>query len=208
MVRPAPGRGETKLADVLDSAGDGGVSVLRTDEDLMLAYQRGDRDAFEELYARYATPIYNFFRRAGQPETAEDLFQKTFLKLHIGRQRYQPTGSFRGWIFVLARNVLRDEARRRARRPDPSEEFIDERTRWSAREEGGKERGIMVAEALAVLPLTQREVIVLNRYYGMSYAEIGELLRISANAVKQRAFQAMRTLRKHLSTPEAPVRTS
>ncbi len=174
----------------------------RADEELMVAYQRGDRDAFEELYHRYAKPIYNFFRRAGKPEAAEDLAQKTFLKLHVGRARYVPTGSFRGWIFVLARNVLRDEGRRQARRPDPLEEFNDERTRWRAREEGGKEVGILVAEALAILPLTQREVIVLNRYHGMNYAEIGQVLRISENAVKQRAFQAMRKLRRYLSAAE------
>jgi len=188
----------------LDVSGEREAKPLtpRTDEELMLAYQHGDWVAFEELYNRYAKPIYNFFRRAGKPETAEDLVQKTFLKLHIFRGRYVAAGSFRGWIFVVARNVLRDEARRRARRPDPVEEFVDERTRWRAREEGAKEVGILVAEALAVLPLTQREVIVLNRYHGMNYAEIGEVLGISENAVKQRAFQAMRKLRRYLSDAE------
>jgi len=64
------------------------------------------------------------------------------------------------------------------------------------------EIGLMVTEALGTLPLTQREVIVLNRYHGMTYAEIGELLGVSENAVKQRAFQAMRRLRQRLSTGE------
>lgn len=202
MARPAPGGDRQGVLCAPGREGDTGVSTLRADEELMLAYQRGDRDAFEEIYNRYAKPIYNFFRRAGQLETADDLVQATFLKLHIGRQRYAPTGSFRGWIFVLARNVMRDEARRRARRPERLEPFVDDRTPGRAREAGGKEAEIMVVEALAVLPLTQREVIVLNRYHGMSYAEIGGLLGISENAVKQRAFQAMRKLRRHLSPVE------
>lgn len=61
-----------------------------------------------------------------------------------------------------------------------------------------RKSGLIVTEALGTLPLTQREVIVLNRYHGMSYAEIGGLLGISENAVKQRAFQAMHKLRRSL----------
>jgi len=59
---------------------------------------------------------------------------------------------------------------------------------------------LIVSEAISALPLTQREVIVLNRYRGMSYAEIGEVLGISENAVKQRAFQAMQKLGRSLHT--------
>ena len=80
----------------------------RTDEELMLACQRSDRAAFEELYDRYAKPIYNLFCRAGQHEAAEDLVLRTFLELHIARNRWHPTESLRAWIFILARNVLRD----------------------------------------------------------------------------------------------------
>lgn len=198
------GKGATEAGgtDVSFSSADE-ASALRTDEELMLGYQRGDRAAFEELYERYAKPIYNFFRRAAHPEGPEDLLQRTFLKLHIARHRYQPTGLFRAWIFTLARNVLRDEARRRARRPRALDEF-DERTQKAdapGEEEGRAEAAILMSEALTALPLTQREVIILSRYHGMSYAEIGGLLGIAENAVKQRAFQAMRKLRTYLAAP-------
>lgn len=174
----------------------------RPDDELMLAYQQGDRAAFDELYARYAKPIYNFLRRAAdRPESADDLLQKTFLKLHAGRHQYQPVGPFRSWIFTLARNVLRDEARERRRRPLADADAFDER-QVAAGPGAGRDRApeleLIVAEALAGLPLTQREVVVLSRYHGMSYAEIGELLGISEGAVKQRAFQAMRKLRRWL----------
>jgi RNA polymerase sigma-70 factor (ECF subfamily) len=65
--------------------------------------------------------------------------------------------------------------------------------------------GLIVSEAIAALPLGQREVIVLNRYQGMNYAEIGEVLEISENAVKQRAFQAMHALRRRLRGIEHPL---
>lgn len=174
----------------------------RADEDLILAYQRGEREAFEELYGRYAKPIYNFFRRtAADAGAADDLLQTTFLKLHVARGHYRPAGSFRSWIFTVARNVLRDDARQRGRARVAKTDEFDERlsTDPASQVRPNAEVEVIVAEALATLPLTQREVIVLNRYHGMSYGEIGELLGISANAVKQRAFQAMRTLRRRLS---------
>jgi len=177
----------------------------RTDEELMLAYQRGEREAFEDLYGRYAKPIYNFFRRAASDAgAADDLLQKTFLKLHVARRVYRPEGSFRSWIFTIARNVLRDDARQRSRgRVAETDEFDEQvSTDPVSRVRPSAEIGLMVTEALGTLPLTQREVIVLNRYHGMTYAEIGELLGVSENAVKQRAFQAMRRLRQRLSTGE------
>lgn len=169
----------------------------------MIAYRGDDREAFDELYARYAKAIYNFFRRAApRAEAADDLLQKTFLKLHTSRHRYRSEGLFRSWIFTVARNVLRDDGRERRRRPTAeAEQFDDERTLTTAageRRNQSPEVGLIVAEALTALPLTQREVIVLSRYHGMSYAEIGDLLGISENAVKQRAFQAMRKLRRRL----------
>ncbi len=175
----------------------------RTDEALMLEYQAGDREAFDELYARYAKPIYNFLRRTAQrPDAADDLFQKTFLKLHTGRHQYRPQAPFRHWIFTIARNVLRDDARHQRRQPMAETGAFDERI---GREQAKNSRshspevGLIVSEATSALPLSQREVIVLNRYRGMSYAEIGEVLGISENAVKQRAFQGMQKLRRSLN---------
>lgn len=172
-----------------------------SDEALVLRYQSGDRGAFDELYDRYAKPIFNFLRRAAQrPDAADDLCQKVFLKLHLGRHLYRPQAPFRHWIFTIARNVLRDDARERRRKPTTDIGVLEGR-RWTAvvsPRPDTMDVGLMVNEALAALRLGQREVIVLNRYQGMNYAEIGAVLAITENAAKQRAFQAMRTLRRHL----------
>lgn len=180
----------------------------RSDEELMLVYQSGDCEAFDELYKRYAKPIYNFLRRAAQrPDAADDLCQKTFLKLHIGRHRYRPQAPFRYWIFTIARNVLRDDARERRRKPTTDLGALDGHgaTGVESPRRDTMDIGLIVTEAIAALPLGQREVIVLNRYQGMNYGEIGEVLRISENAVKQRAFQAMHALRRRLRGIEHPL---
>lgn len=186
-----------------------GASDTRTDEDLMVSYQSGDRGAFEELYARYAKQIHNFHRRAAaRSEAADDLLQQTFLKLHTGRRRYRPDAPFRHWIFTIARNVLRDDGRQRRRRISVDVQEFDERAPSNVEGHARNARpevGLIVTEQLGILPLTQREVIVLSRYQGMRYAEIGELLGISENAVKQRAFQGMQKLRRSLSVVETQV---
>jgi RNA polymerase sigma-70 factor (ECF subfamily) len=175
----------------------------RTDEELMRLYQAGDQQAFDELYARHAKPIYNFLRRtANSPDAADDLFQKTFLKLHTGRHQYRPQAPFRHWIFTIARNVLRDDARHQRRQPMAKSGVFDEQIGMADAKDPRRhspELSLIVSEAIRALPLTQREVIVLNRYRGMNYAEIGEVIGISENAVKQRAFQAMQTLRRSLN---------
>jgi RNA polymerase sigma-70 factor (ECF subfamily) len=180
----------------------------RTDEELMLDYQAGDRDAFDELYARYAKPIYNFLRRtAPRPDAADDLFQKTFLHVHTGRQQYRPQAPLRHWMFTIARNVVRDDARQQRRRP-ASDEWNEDMAMEKAQNRltHGPEISLIVSEAINALPISQREVIVLNRYQGMSYAEIGAVLGASENAVKQRAFQAMQKLRRSLDIATRHVR--
>ena len=71
-----------------------------TEEDLMAAYVRGDRPAFQALFARVAPPVHGFFRRCFTDEAvADDLFQTTFMKLHQGRSAYQPGRPLRPWLF-------------------------------------------------------------------------------------------------------------
>jgi RNA polymerase sigma-70 factor (ECF subfamily) len=62
-----------------------------TDAELMLAYQRGEAQAFEELFARYRTRLFTYLRRSiGDPVQAEDLLQTLFLRVHRARATYQP----------------------------------------------------------------------------------------------------------------------
>jgi DNA-directed RNA polymerase specialized sigma24 family protein len=66
-------------------------ATMISDEVLMLAFQRGSREAFDELYARYRSPLYGFFRRRLNSEArAEDLAQETFLVAIRSADRYEP----------------------------------------------------------------------------------------------------------------------
>ena len=73
---------------------------MTSDESLMLDFQRGSREAFEELFARYRGPLYGFFRRRlDSGERAEDLAQETFLVVIRGTSRYEPRALVRTYLY-------------------------------------------------------------------------------------------------------------
>jgi len=184
-----------------------------TDEDLMLAYQRGSKEAFEELFARYHARLFNYFRRfLGDSMEAEDLLQTLFLRVHRARTTYQPAAAFSTWIYTIARNLVRDaldkESAERARRvtmrqswretdeePIPVEERVaDEHT---APETMSHRKAIATRLQQALLSLSpeQREVILLSKYEELSFSEIAAVLGCSVTASKVRAFRALKALR-------------
>ena len=187
-----------------------------TDEKLMLAYQEGDAKAFEELFARYKTRLFNYLRRAvGNPMEAEDLFQTLFLRIHRAKETYRPKAAFSTWIYTIARNLVRD-----AMNKERAETERRETTYGSWQEVNGdpvaiehriadehrapetllqrREIAARLQQALSSLSLEQREVILLSKYEGLRFQEIADILGCSMTAAKVRAFRALKALRTAL----------
>lgn len=175
---------------------------------LMAAYVSGDRQAFAALFARLAPRIHRFLRRSfGSEAEADDLLQQTFLKLHRARDTYRQDMKVAPWAFAIAARVRLDELRRRKRLVEDG----DEET-WARAEEQQAvaahadqsaaletDRAELVRRAVEALPESQRVVIHLNRFEGMTFAEIARVLGTSEGAIKLRAFRAYGTLRAALA---------
>src|SRR5215467_7427469 len=74
---------------------------------LMIRYQGGSLEAFQEIYAQLAPGVRRYLSHmAGGSEIADDLLQETFLQMHRSRAAYNPTYAVRPWVFGLARNVF------------------------------------------------------------------------------------------------------
>lgn len=160
--------------------------------------QRGDRDAFRELYRALHPVTFRFVaRRVARREDAEDLVAQVFWRLLDGLDRIDPRkGSVRAYVLSAARRAVIDHLRGSAPRaasqvepqvPDPSpgalERLID------------AERTSAVLAALASLEPEKRELLLLRYDAGLRFSEIAEVLGLAEPAVRQRASRALRELR-------------
>jgi len=179
-----------------------------SDEELMLAVCRGDQTAFAQLYRRYQQKLYNFaLRYTGDANTAEEIFQETFLKVYSLRHQYEVRAAFSTLLYTIARNLCLDFLKGRERRirtlsplttaTAPSGDLPDLRPNPFEQLET-LEREALLRRAIAELPEPERAVLILSRYQGLQYMEVAKILGISVEAVKVRAHRGLKTLRARL----------
>ncbi len=174
-----------------------------TDEELMSAYVAGDPRAFEKLFSRLAPRVHAFFLRSFRDgAVADDLLQVTFMKVHRARDKFDQGLRVLPWLFTVAARVRLDELRRRMRLPEDADEEALARAEEKASRDAPEplDSGVQdaVRTALAGLPESQRAVIHLHRYEGLTFVEIAKILGTTPGAVKLRAFRGYETLRKQL----------
>jgi RNA polymerase sigma-70 factor (ECF subfamily) len=200
-------------APVLDDARSG-----RTNADPLSAvmdrYAQGDDTAFDELYRAGAPRVRGFLLRlCGNLALADDLLQETFLRVHRARGSFAVGAAALPWMLAIARNALRDHARRSQARPvthsaDPSG---NDGAQGEAPPDGRGDEVLVAQELLEVvrsvleqLPALQREAFVLLRFEGLSVSEAAEVLGTTEGAVKVRAFRASEALRAALDHERRP----
>lgn len=172
----------------------------------MAAYCEGDSRAFDALFARLAPRVHGFFLRSFQSAAvADDLMQSTFLKLHRAREDWRREDPLRPWLFTIAARVRLDEYRRRKRHPEnlDDESLAELPQPASAEEPLASGRAEQVRAALDTLPESQRIIVHMHRYEGLTFSEIARALATTEGAVKLRAFRAYEKLRVVLR-PLAP----
>lgn len=183
----------------------------QSDEDLMLACRDGDSDALEQLYRRYHRPLFAFIcRYLRDVDRAEDVVQEVFFRVFNNRENYEPTAKFSSWVYRIARNLCIDEKRRLWSRSvildsqisddkggDIAEMAVD-RTGNARDRYSDRSKMDLIREAIDSLSEEQREVMVLHKYEGLSYKEIADILKVTPESVKQRAYRAHMRLRQLL----------
>ncbi len=185
-----------------------------TDDDarLLQAYAAGDNDAFAQLFERHYDRVYRLaYRYAGNAADAEDLAQRVFLKVMRAADRFQPRARFTTWLFRGTANEGLSHIRKVRRSPEVT--VSDDVPEPPGDGDSGPadaalrdELAQAVREAVLSLPERQRLAVVLARYEGLSYSEIGEVMGLSVQAVKSllnRAHAALRKkLRRYVETSE------
>ena len=188
-------------------------TVHDTNIRLMLAVQKDDASAFEELMYRFQGRVQSLFRHlVGNRDVAEDLTQDVFLRVFRSRKSYQPCAKFSTWLFAIANNVAFNQLRSQRRKPemqfgcesnesysqavfDPAEAMAAGSEFMPAKQLDKSELREMVHLAVESLNERQRMAVLLNRFEGMNYAEIADVMQLSPQAVKSLLCRAHVQLR-------------
>jgi RNA polymerase sigma-70 factor (ECF subfamily) len=180
-----------------------------TDEQIMARYKKeGCRDLFALLVRRYERELYSYLRRyVGNAEMAEDVFQSTFLQVHLKCDRFDESRRFRPWLYTVATNQAIDAQRRQKRhrmvsldQTNKSQDSVDIGSLMNLLEgnDGDPlehvaqlERGQWVQQAVSELSTQMRGVIDLVYYQGMKYREAADILGVPVGTVKSRLHAAV-----------------
>ena len=185
--------------------------MRKSDEEIIIEYLNGDKNAFTEIVNRYLKPIYNFtYRFVGNEKNAEDISQEVFLKVWKNIKRFDLEKSFKTWIFSIAKNTSIDYLRKRKDVPisafdsEDGGNFIEDNLKdgeLSANEIFAlAQNKKQVEKVITKLSMIQKEVIVLKYMNEMSLTEVAIVLDIPVNTAKshhRRALEKMKDMLKN-----------
>lgn len=179
-----------------------------SDAEILSQFATDDHRAMKLLYGRYARPAYSLARRICHDEgMAEDVIQEVFLAVWRDPSRYDPErGRFVTWLLTLVHHRAVDAVRRQNSMRRRSVTLSDEAEDWVASSGPGVDEaaiGVVLAgqlrEALARLPVEQRETVTLSYFGGYTQHEIAVFTGVPVGTVKSRLFAGVRRLRILLS---------
>ena len=172
------------------------------DEELMAKVQGGQYDASGLLYQRYRGALTAYFLNCTYDKfRSEDLVQITFEKMIRYRKNFSARGSFRSWLFTIARNVMIDHWRKEDRQSTTS---LDRSLGIADQSRSGEEmmiqqdRKTLLTYALNRLPKEKREMLAMVKLQDMKYREVAEFYDMKESTLKVNIFRTMKELKKHL----------
>jgi RNA polymerase sigma-70 factor (ECF subfamily) len=152
--------------------------------------ERGDVEAFRQLFEAYAPRVKSYMMRQGaDANTAEELARETLLTVWRKASLYSgDKGSATTWIFTIARNLRIDRLRREQRWMPLPDDYDNQPSTDAGPDEAlaEEERRIRMQQALSELPPDQREAVVLSYIEGLSHSEIADRLGLPLGTVKSR----------------------
>ena len=173
-----------------------------TDELLMQRLQDGHTDACGALYSRYKKVLYAyFFNNCHNEEVSEDLVQVTFEKILKSRKNFSGRGSFKSWMFAIARNAYIDEYQKHSKQNKLEQRILAHPANQTIhyRPEDLHDDRELLWKALDLLDNEKREILVMTKLHGMKYKEVCEILNLSETNLKIKVFRIMKELRIYIN---------
>ena len=180
------------------------LNTQQQDEQHLVAYAQQHPDGFAQLYDRYVDRIFAYIRRETVDKaTAEDIVAATFIKAYQNLSRYEWRGaSFGAWLYKIARNELRMQARKE-KWTQPLFGLFFRSSHNVEHEYQQKEALDAVQLALRQLSHRDQEILQLCYYEDLSHTDVGEILGCSAKNVAVRLHRALKRLRQQIAVQES-----
>jgi RNA polymerase sigma-70 factor, ECF subfamily len=183
-----------------------------SDAAIMLRVAEGDEASFTYLAQKFHRPMIHFlFRMVNNQAIAEELAQEVFLRVYRARGSYRAEARFTTWLYRIATNLAVNYARDTKNERTAQTVYLDQpdpetgTTPDLADDEPSAEERLLTDERMAAirlhvmaLPERQRMAVLMHKYQGMDYRQIGEVLKLSESATKSLLFRAYQTLREKL----------
>ena len=180
---------------------------MKTDEELVVIYAKGNNTAFDILLNRYKSSIYSYiFFIVHNKELAEDIFQETFVKviMTIKQGRYTENGKFKAWITRIAHNLIIDNYRQERSENTISNDDVEVDLFNNIKLcDGTIEDNLVryqvlsdVKKLIRHLPDNQREVLEMRYYQDLSFKEIADITGVSINTALGRMRYAILNMRR------------
>jgi len=214
LNNPALGAGSALRPAATPGSGPGHRAELDPNSDaaIMLRVAEGDEASFNYLAQKYHRPMIHFlYRMVGNQAIAEELAQEVFLRVYRARSSYRAEARFTTWLYRIATNLAVNHARDTRHERAAQTVYLDapdEETGTTpdlADDEPTVEQRLVRDERMAAirrhvmaLPERQRMAVLMHKYQGMDYRQIGEVLKLSESATKSLLFRAYQTLREKL----------
>jgi RNA polymerase sigma-70 factor (ECF subfamily) len=190
----------------------GGNFAGLDDAAIMLELRAGNMDAFDILLAKYRKPIIHFmYRMVHNQAVAEELAQEVFLRVYRSRETYRAEARFSTWLYRIATNLGVNHARDTRRERSASTIYLDEpdsetgttpdvadSTPSAEVKMLSRERMNAIRMHVMALPDRQKTAVLMHKYEGLDYKQIGDVLKLSESATKSLLFRAYQTLRDKL----------
>ncbi len=180
-----------------------------TERDLVDRLRRGDGAAFDSVYATFRGPIYGFLARlSGRRDLAEELLQETFVRLAARATMLREDTRLGAWLYTVARNLHVSQARMSALDADRIDRASLEdpaRPPTPFEEAAASETQRALEWALASLPASYREVLLLVAVEKMEPGEAAQVVGVSPETLRQRLSRA-RTMMKEALLDRSPIR--
>jgi RNA polymerase sigma-70 factor (ECF subfamily) len=168
------------------------------DAAIMLELRAGNMAGFDYLIQKYRKPIVHFmYRMVHNQAVAEELAQEVFLRVYRSRETYRAEARFSTWLYRIATNLGVNHARDTRHERAASTVYLDE-----VDSETGSTPDLADSTpgAVLALPERQRMAVLMHKYEGMDYKQIGDVLKLSESATKSLLFRAYQTLRGKLKS--------